>query len=276
MQDTVNCKITTDELVERYRQYTDRLQKYYTQHIDTLESEYDKALKNVVKEELSSGSDMPLGFYNPSPVFDLVVGNVHRGKILKRITNRSKPDTKYGFGVDGRMVAFSVIPDVPNRGEAHGIVTYDGNNVTYLQFHKWHGKVYVNWIMQTEYDSTGRLSCFTVALFNEDACYEMRQEIYTYDAEYMTHFIMWDCHPIPEDQMVDVLSWCEPSEKRNSATNERLAKYAEEIKRTRHMVRQDLYCLHHDKDGYFTGYTAPYSYFPEHIYEITSSRRRKV
>ena len=274
MQDTMNHKMTTDELVERYKQYADRLQRYYNQYIDILESEYNKAMKNVVREELSSGSDMALGFYNPSPVLDLVVGNVHRGKILKRITNRSKPDTKYGFGADGRMVAFSVIRDEPVRGGVHGFVTYDGNSATYLQFQKWHEILDVDWIMQTEYDITGKLTCFTEVLFIGDTCSEMRQEIYTYNEEYMTHYIMWDCVPISEDQMDEVLSWCEPSERFNSAINARLAKRAEELKRTRHMVRQDLYLLQHDKDGFFTGYTVPDSYFPEHIYEITPSRRK--
>ena len=71
-----------EKLLERYKQYTDRIMKIHDQYKDVLYSEYEKALKTVVREELSAGSDMSLGYYHPSPVLDLIVGHVHRGKIL--------------------------------------------------------------------------------------------------------------------------------------------------------------------------------------------------
>lgn len=54
--------------------------------------------------EFASGSDLHRGFYCPSPVFDLIVGNTHRGRILKRVTKRSKPSHGYSFDSDGTLL----------------------------------------------------------------------------------------------------------------------------------------------------------------------------
>lgn len=58
----------------------------------------------TLRTEYASGSDLHRGFYCPSPVFDFIVGNTHRGKLLKRLTSRSKPSHAYGFSCDGRLL----------------------------------------------------------------------------------------------------------------------------------------------------------------------------
>ena len=61
--------------------------------------------ENTARRELAVGARfVHRGVYCPSPVFDLLVGNAHRGKILKRPTVRSKPTHEYGFDAYGRLL----------------------------------------------------------------------------------------------------------------------------------------------------------------------------
>lgn len=58
----------------------------------------------TVRKEFASGSSLHRGFYCPSPVFDIVVGNAKRGKLLKKVTARSKPSHEYDFDAEGRLL----------------------------------------------------------------------------------------------------------------------------------------------------------------------------
>lgn len=60
--------------------------------------------ERTVRQEFASGSDLPRGFYCPSPCVDLIVAGTHRGKLLKRVTSRSHPSHEYGFDCDGRLL----------------------------------------------------------------------------------------------------------------------------------------------------------------------------
>lgn len=202
------------ELSEIYMQYKSKFQEYANKYKGEYESAFDKANKDAVREELCSGSDMNLGFYCPSPVQDLIVGNVHRGKILKRITKRSKPDMKYGFSED--------------------------NKATYICFSKSEDKTEPEWIAQAEYDRQGRIVCYTLGLFIGFYLSELNQEVYTYSEKYMEEVLMWDYF-------------------------------------AKNSIRQDIYKLHHDNDGYFTGYESLNDdYWKGHILEISPGKRRKI
>lgn len=60
--------------------------------------------QRAIRREYASGSDLHRGFYCPCPVYELIVGNTHRGKLLKRRTSRSKPSHEYGFDADGHLL----------------------------------------------------------------------------------------------------------------------------------------------------------------------------
>lgn len=52
----------------------------------------------VEKTETCTGSDLHRGFYCPSPVFDLLLGNTNRGRILLKPNRRTRDFHKYFFG----------------------------------------------------------------------------------------------------------------------------------------------------------------------------------
>lgn len=61
--------------------------------------------EHTVRQELAVHCRyMHRGFYCPSPVYDLVIGNARRGNILKRPNSRSKPTHIYGFDSCDRLL----------------------------------------------------------------------------------------------------------------------------------------------------------------------------
>ena len=49
------------------------------------------------------GMLMHRGFYCPSPIIDIIVGNINRGKLYKRLTSKTLPDFEYGFDSAGQL-----------------------------------------------------------------------------------------------------------------------------------------------------------------------------
>lgn len=88
-----------------------RFDEEITQLISTAErmrgrEEELKQRKNTqtVRTAICSGSNIPRGYYCPSPIYDLVVGNVKRGKLVKRMTVKTKNYFQYGFDQNGRLI----------------------------------------------------------------------------------------------------------------------------------------------------------------------------
>ena len=241
MNDRDMFKIEEKEIIEISKQYRNVFEQYAKTYKNAFDSEFDKAMNTVVREELSSGSDMTLGYYCPSPVEDLIIGNVHRGNLLKRITKRSKPDTKYGFSEDGKMAVFV---DLPPEGytdyDVRGFVLYDKRTITYICFRKSEERTEPEWIAQGEYDTQGKIIRYTLGLFIGFRCNEIQQQIYSYGDERMENVIFWG-----------FLS--------------------------ANRIRQDIYRLHHDSNGYLIGFEALDSdFWKGHIFEVTPSKRRKI
>lgn len=138
------------------------------------------ALSRTVRQEFASGSDMHRGYFCPSPVQDLLIGNTHRGRLLKRLTTRSKPSHEYGMDDAGRLL-WCTIHD--------GDMTYDTEYLIYE----------ANRILGIQFQADGVLSCITEEIYQEGklvcltqadifpgsplCCTSLRAERYQYDDE---------------------------------------------------------------------------------------------
>ncbi|WP_455749331.1 hypothetical protein [Peribacillus butanolivorans] len=61
--------------------------------------------KEIVTFEYSKGGEtLHRGYYCPSLVLDLIVGNIKRGKLLKRKPDFGKYSYEYGFDADNRLI----------------------------------------------------------------------------------------------------------------------------------------------------------------------------
>ena len=85
------------ESFDRWQEYISNLRINFLQ--DKREAE-----KRVQSVRYGRGGEcIHRGFYCPSIVEDIVVGNCNRGKILQR-SPRRKPDYTYGFDSDGKLI----------------------------------------------------------------------------------------------------------------------------------------------------------------------------
>ncbi len=230
--------MTNDDVIELYKRYSASFQQYVDKYKNNYESAFDIVMKTVVREELSAGSDMTLGYYCPSPVVDLLIGNVHRGKILKRITKRSRPDHKYGFNSDNQMVSVINLPPEGYKDYDHrGFALYEGNKATWICFSKFMGKERFEAIVQAEYDNTGRIIRYTNGFsYINGAFLEIHQEMYTYGDDGMSDFLLWECSPlqkpVTEEEVLEAAKW-----------GEKARAFKEEQMRTGFLVRQTPYYL---------------------------------
>ena len=55
------------------------------------------------REEICVGSSLHRGYYHPSPVYDILVGNTKRGKLLKCPTSAAKYTHKYIYGTENKL-----------------------------------------------------------------------------------------------------------------------------------------------------------------------------
>lgn len=93
-----NPKEMDTENSRMLREECERLKALAAPYADKKEELAREISDSIVREEQAVGGEtLHRGFYYPSPVYDIVVGNVHRGNVLKRVTSRSKVIWRYGF-----------------------------------------------------------------------------------------------------------------------------------------------------------------------------------
>ena len=123
---------------------------------------YEEMRKKVVREEFAVGGElMNRGYYCPSLIEDIVVGNAHRGKILQRLTKRSKPTYQYGFDKDGNLLTVVSLSD-DEECNRYEFIVRDGNCEIGIMFQKEWGLTAVS---QCEYSSDGKLQSYTFFLW---------------------------------------------------------------------------------------------------------------
>ena len=170
-----------------------RLISLAEQKMPEIETLAEKIYGQTVRTVAAKQSWLHRGYYCPSRVYDLVVGNVKRGTLLKRLTARSKSYFLYGFDEKDRLL--------------------------------WSKHFYNNCHIKSEYllhmgssiygftiDLRGHLEAITEEVYenNRLVCYryllvvsresaiepvEMKQENYTYDSEGLLYCDWYRLHP---------------------------------------------------------------------------------
>lgn len=135
-------------------------------------SELHKALMNNTArvEKSIGGKSIHRGFYCPSPVQDIVIGNNNRGRLCR--ADNPKADYTYYFDSNNKHIA----TQQENRTE---YISYYENKSLGLLFSENH---FVS-ISECEYDENGRISSYINILCNADSdnVFEYDKELYTYN-----------------------------------------------------------------------------------------------
>lgn len=186
----INIKFENDEFNELYREYMRKKEQYNAEELKNhFKAECDRLhltaqgyLTNIrqtlselerltVKKTYSSGDYLvPRGYYCPSPIFDIVVGNCKRGKLLKRLTSGSKPTFAYCFDKYGQLI---IVNDLSlNTTE---LLFYKENTVTGIELSSdLQGFISIS---ECKYDDKGNILKYNRLNNQTD---EFKTEIYTY------------------------------------------------------------------------------------------------
>lgn len=84
-----------------------------------------QAEQNVTRMEYGRGGEMMhRGYYCPSKVSDIYIGNIKRGRIIKKLASNSKPSYLYGFNSKNELILVTRVHEVGNTYE---VIRRQGN-----------------------------------------------------------------------------------------------------------------------------------------------------
>lgn len=269
--------ITEKEIIQTYREYREKSDKIALTKIKDLDKLYKEAESAVVREEYCIGSDMFLGYYNPSPVYDLIVGNMRRGKLSDKCTKLQKPTHQYGFDENGKLVVVNrIMPKEESDYDEYAVLEYNDNIVTIIGVCKIGDDTEINTIALCEYDTDGRLVKLTEGYeySDEGGFTSVYQEVYKYNNSLIDTLTMLSCGEITEDyaELTEIVA--ESFRKYND--KEIADQFIDSIERTGCLCGFMLYQFFHDENGCITGCEVVDEYGRRNTYKVPKRKRRKV
>lgn len=204
--------LMSDENLRRCRPYISechRLTEIIKRFDTNYRSIYHELNSKVRKEEYSVGGEtIHRGFYNPSPVTDIVLGNSNRGKLLKRMTSKSKPVRKYMFDdlrnlilVENFPLHFGCNEIIIRQDEIEKGISFDKNGIQALSECTYCGNQILSYVFclyntyenrvvdytkeSYEYSESGLSDVHIVRFLNSPEARILRQDKYRFrhDAE---------------------------------------------------------------------------------------------
>ena len=157
-----------------------------------------KLSKEVATEQFATGGEaLHRGYYCPSPIRDIVIGNSNRGKLLSRLTKRSKPTYQYKFDDNGRMILVDNIHYDINSTSTE-IILHDVGKELGVVSRIWNGEQMIEQVSEIIYEN-GKIISYTTGdgYGNTDVPYSIGQYIreeYTYsekgiETAHIYHFL---------------------------------------------------------------------------------------
>lgn len=165
--------LTLDEALQDCR----RIETLAEDYAPRLPEIWEELSAQTVRQEFSRGGEViHRGYYCPSPVQDLVIGNNGRGKLLKG-KPKTPPSFTYGFNADGELITVSSA----SRGKECIFRTGDYElGVSRLSFSEVDS--FVHLIAETRYREN-RVSDVTIYSLFFGHVTDFLKEVYTYTEE---------------------------------------------------------------------------------------------
>ena len=135
---TIYCSAEYKKAIAPFLQLAASLESEIAEYpADRRAEAFREAQRAVVRTEYGKGGTLlPLGFYGPDPVENLIVHGIHRGKILKRMTSRTKPDWIYGFDANETLRTLILLPDAEIGITAKTVLLDQAERIMCLKFNE--------------------------------------------------------------------------------------------------------------------------------------------
>ena len=176
------------ELCKPFIADCDRLAKIAMKYQDQCLTLKDQLSKEVTTEKYGIGGGMMYrGYYCPSPILDIVIGNINRGRLSKRIVEGKKDVFKYGFNVDNNLILVEFIPDVPKYVDvldfiSTEVIIRDGETELGIVFKIWKGELRLEQLSESVYRNNRIVSfvyCCYSGFQNRVDIYEKEEYVYS-------------------------------------------------------------------------------------------------
>lgn len=167
-----------DFVKQKYQFALEQLRPY----LDDLVSAFDTMSKSVVRYQYArGGTNNHRGYYCPSPIRDIVIGNCHRGYLYKTHPRTRQPSFIYGFNAQGELVT--------TESESCGkefilYINHATIGISYTISEEY--GLWIGTITLCEYNEVGQILLYLVASCPVDGPLLMRQyelELYHYGSE---------------------------------------------------------------------------------------------
>ena len=146
-------------MIQIYKEMSNKLFLLLEKYASQVKEMIELAEKQVYRREYAIGGEaIHRGYYCPSPVLDIVVGNCKRGKLLKRKQKESKYTYEYLFDKNDKLVL---------------VCKYDYNLVS---LEKWQVELLIyqdNEVIAFEYDlNNSEITCISQCVYEEERIVE--------------------------------------------------------------------------------------------------------
>lgn len=167
------CSDAYHLLCQTLDQEADDILQYGLAYLDSFHEE------QVIRKEFGSQSDLHRGFYCPSPVYDIFVGNVKRGKLLKNLTKRSANYYVYGFDESDKIIRVEQYRNCKLAVVEH--ICYIGPDIYGITLDQWG---YLYQVTREEYQNNKLVTYSKVLFMHHRGIYDsikLCRERYIYD-----------------------------------------------------------------------------------------------
>lgn len=203
---------------------------------ENLGYELGEQLENQVKyKRYSKYEGLFLGVHEPSPVVDLSIGNIKRGKFYKREPKDKNEKLQYGYREDGNLIS-CVYDSISIHNKNIYFIVYFSDYIFYLEYCDHYGKewkdrwltgIYILKLKNRNPEYLERMSCIRGGAKHKKLT-DLDQEFYIFDKEKLAQW--W------------LIQWNFPDENKCSG-----------------VIIKDLYTAIYDENGCLSGYTVvPY------------------
>lgn len=201
--------------------------------------------KQVNRYEYGVGGEvLQRGYYCPSPIIDIVVGNCNRGRIVKRMTEKAKKNISFEYGFQDDKLLF-----VKRIGES---------SIYEYEYISYHDNKQIGYTFDAEMD----LITISECIFNND-------KLISYFVVHLTNLYDENCIYSCEKEIYEY-------------TNGMLHSATLYTKQTLNICDHDKYIFDHDEDGFLSSYKSiEYEkgvekedyYWKDHIFKVYKKRK---
>ena len=175
-------------ICKMFQEECQRFDGYKKEYQDAADYLNHQCKEKIVREEYGTGGEMlDRGFYYSNPVFDIVVGNCNRGRLLKRITKKSIISFSYGFDASGKLIVVNRWID--GQISTKEYLIYFEKNVLGITFSS---EGLMTQICEDEYDDNKLRSVTKVNyLYMTDIVLRLDKDVFSYDESGLKSY---DCY----------------------------------------------------------------------------------